>query len=150
MFDEVAAEKRIRWDLKTNFFLGVCREHAEKTSMEFINENDMEEVFRCLNEGEIHYAGEVRTVRIFSQSQANEAIFRLPLALLAFCAMIFAYTLRVQCLRLAIVKRNPEKNIQDSFKPSSMEFQDQNMATHSVLLPLRPMVKPTEVQHSSC
>lgn len=60
MFDEVAAEKRIRWDLKTNFFLGVCREHAEKTSMEFINEKDMEKVFRCLDEGEIHYAGEVR------------------------------------------------------------------------------------------
>jgi hypothetical protein len=60
MFDEVAAEKRIRWDPKTNFFLGVCREHAEKTSMEFINEKDMEEVFRCLDEGEIHYAGEVR------------------------------------------------------------------------------------------
>lgn len=60
MFDEVAAEKWIRWDPKTNLFLGVCREHAEKTSMEFINEKDMEEVFRCLDEGEIHYAGKVR------------------------------------------------------------------------------------------
>jgi hypothetical protein len=56
----VAAEKWIRWDPKTNFFLGVCREHAEKTSMEFINDKDMEEVFRCLDDGEIHYAGEVR------------------------------------------------------------------------------------------
>ena len=57
MFDEVAAEKWIRWDLKTNFFLGVCREHVEKTSMEFINEKNMEEVFRYLDKGEIHYAG---------------------------------------------------------------------------------------------
>jgi hypothetical protein len=52
MVDEVAAEKRIRWDPKTNFFLGVYREHAEKTSMEFINEEDMEEVFSCLDERE--------------------------------------------------------------------------------------------------
>jgi hypothetical protein len=64
--------------------------------------------------------------------------------------MIFAYTQRVQCLRLAIVKRNLVKNIQISFKPSSMEFQGQNMVTHSVLFPLHPMVKPGEVQHFSC
>jgi hypothetical protein len=59
MFDEIATEKRIRWDPKTNYFLGVCREHAHKTSMEFINEGDMEEVFRNLDDGEIHHAGEV-------------------------------------------------------------------------------------------
>jgi hypothetical protein len=40
----------------------VFRENAEKMSMEFINEKDMEEVFRCLDEGEIHYAGKVRMV----------------------------------------------------------------------------------------
>lgn len=60
MFDEIATEKRIRWDPKTNYFLGVCREHAHKTSMEFINEGDMEEVFRKLDSDEIHHAGEVR------------------------------------------------------------------------------------------
>ena len=60
MFDEIAAEKRIRWDPKTNFFLGVCRQHASRTSMEFINEGDMEELFRCLDEGVVHYAAEVR------------------------------------------------------------------------------------------
>ena len=60
MFDELAAEKRIRWDPKTNYFLGVCRQHAHKTSMEFINEGDLEELFRCLDDGDIHYAAEVR------------------------------------------------------------------------------------------
>ena len=59
MFDELAMEKRIRWDIKSNYFLGVCREHAHKTSMEFINEGDLEELFRKLDDGEIHYAGEV-------------------------------------------------------------------------------------------
>ena len=60
MFDELAAEKRIRWDPKTNHFLGVCRQHAHKTSMEFINEGDLEELFRHLDNGDIHYAAEVR------------------------------------------------------------------------------------------
>jgi hypothetical protein len=63
MFDEIATEKRIRWDPKTNFFLGVCRQHASKTSMEFVNEGDMEELFRCLDDGIVHYAAEVRQSR---------------------------------------------------------------------------------------
>jgi hypothetical protein len=60
MFDEIATEKRIRWDPKTNHFLGVCRQHASKTSMEFINEGDLEELYQCLDDGVVHYAGEVR------------------------------------------------------------------------------------------
>ena len=64
MFDEVATEKRIRWDPKTNCFLGVCRQHAHRTSMEFINEGDLEELFQRLNsmvdDEKVHYAGEVR------------------------------------------------------------------------------------------
>jgi hypothetical protein len=60
MFDEIAAEKRMRWDPKSNHFLGVCRPHAHKTSMEFINEGDLEELFRRLDDGDIHYAAEVR------------------------------------------------------------------------------------------
>jgi len=59
-FDEVATEKRARWDPKTNFFLGICREHGHRTSLEFNNEGDMQEVFHCLDDGEIHYAAEVR------------------------------------------------------------------------------------------
>lgn len=68
MFDELATEKRIRWDPKSNYFLGVCREHAHKTSMEFINEGDMDELFRKLDDGEIHYAGEVRMFQFASVS----------------------------------------------------------------------------------
>ena len=60
MFDEVAMEKRLRWDLKTNFFIGACREHAHKTSMEFIGPSDMEELFRCIDDGVVHHAAEVR------------------------------------------------------------------------------------------
>jgi hypothetical protein len=63
MFGELATEKRIRWDPKTNHFVGICRQHAHRTSMEFINEGDLEELFRHLNntvdDEKVHYAGEV-------------------------------------------------------------------------------------------
>jgi hypothetical protein len=59
MFDELATEKRVRWDPKTNFFLGICRQHAHKTSTEFVNEGDMEELFKNLDNGVVHYAAEV-------------------------------------------------------------------------------------------
>lgn len=66
IFDELATEKRIRWDPKSNMFLGVCQEHGYQTSLEFINEGDLEELFRRLDsvdENEkVHYAGEVRNV----------------------------------------------------------------------------------------
>jgi hypothetical protein len=66
MFDEIATEKRIRWDPKTNYFLGLCREHAHNTATEFINEDDMEELFQKLDDGQVHHAGEVRKFQFAS------------------------------------------------------------------------------------
>jgi hypothetical protein len=41
MFDELAIEKRPRWDDKSNKFLGVCCEHGHATSLEFTSEDDL-------------------------------------------------------------------------------------------------------------
>ena len=46
--------------LSNTNFLGICWEHTENTSTEFINEDDMEELFQNLDDGKVHYAGEVR------------------------------------------------------------------------------------------
>ena len=61
MFDELATEteKRVRWDPKTNYFLGLCREHAHNIAMEFTNESDLEELFQWLDEEKVHLVGEV-------------------------------------------------------------------------------------------
>ncbi|KAJ7719177.1 hypothetical protein DFH07DRAFT_1009745 [Mycena maculata] len=48
MFDEIATEKRIRWDPTTNHFLGVCRQHAHKVGLEFNGEADLDELFEAL------------------------------------------------------------------------------------------------------
>ncbi|KAF8814769.1 hypothetical protein BYT27DRAFT_7219670 [Phlegmacium glaucopus] len=58
MFDKLATEKRIQWDPKRNYFLGICREHAHRVSMEFVNADDMDELFKSLDEDKVHYAGE--------------------------------------------------------------------------------------------
>ena len=47
-------------DPRTNHFLGVCQAHAHKTSTEFINADDMEELFHNLDNGSVHYVGEVK------------------------------------------------------------------------------------------
>jgi hypothetical protein len=91
MFDELATEKRICWDPKTNYFLGVCRQHAHRTSMEFINEGDLEELFRHLestSESErVHYTGEVRTFWFWLHLE------------ICFCAEADLFIGHGQCLR---------------------------------------------------
>ena len=60
MFDELAIEKRPRWDDKSNKVLGICREHGRGTSLEFTTEEDLETMWDELGCGKIHLAHEVR------------------------------------------------------------------------------------------
>ncbi|PBK98158.1 hypothetical protein ARMGADRAFT_1043993 [Armillaria gallica] len=57
-FDEIAIEKRLRWDRKMNYFLGVCQEHGSSTSLEFNNLEDLDELLRAIDQKEVHYASE--------------------------------------------------------------------------------------------
>jgi hypothetical protein len=61
MLDDIALEKRLRWDDRTNHFLGLCREHASKTSIVFESEHDLDDAMECLKDGSVHYATEVHT-----------------------------------------------------------------------------------------
>ncbi|KAJ2922530.1 hypothetical protein H1R20_g14566, partial [Candolleomyces eurysporus] len=58
MFDEIAIEKRVRWDSNTNQFFGLCREHSKHTSLVFANEGDVEELFKRVDEDKVHLAAE--------------------------------------------------------------------------------------------
>lgn len=59
MWDEIATEKRLRWDDRTNKLLGVGRETASKTTVEFNSEQDLDAVLHDLECGEIRLASEV-------------------------------------------------------------------------------------------
>lgn len=63
MFDEIATEKRLRWDPRLDRVVGVCREHAHKAPLELRSGEDVKEVYQSLDEGRIHYAGEVSSRR---------------------------------------------------------------------------------------
>jgi hypothetical protein len=65
MFDELAIEKRPRWDDKSNKFLGVCCEHGHATSLEFMSEDDLVILWEELESGKIHLSHEVRCVFVF-------------------------------------------------------------------------------------
>jgi hypothetical protein len=60
MFDEISIETRLRWDDKSNKFLGVCHEHGRDTSLEFTSEEDLQALWEELQRGKIHLSHEVR------------------------------------------------------------------------------------------
>lgn len=59
MFDKILVEKHPHWDDKTNKILGLCYEHGQNTSLEFISEEDLQTIWDELQGGEIHLAHEV-------------------------------------------------------------------------------------------
>ncbi len=59
MFDELAIEKRLRWDHSTNMIMGPCQEHSYSVDLEFKTSEVMDEVFKAIDDGEVHYASEV-------------------------------------------------------------------------------------------
>ncbi|PBK59574.1 hypothetical protein ARMSODRAFT_777510 [Armillaria solidipes] len=74
MFDEIATEKRLRYDDKTNCFLGVCREHGHCRSLEFNSMDDLEQVYKAIDEGQVHYASEA-TVGALGVLDANTRLY---------------------------------------------------------------------------
>ncbi|KAJ7796470.1 hypothetical protein B0H14DRAFT_3158054 [Mycena olivaceomarginata] len=68
MLDEIAVEKRARWDNKTNMILGACREHSEKAGLQFCHLDDATTFFQQLNTNQLHLASEpsVATPRMYN------------------------------------------------------------------------------------
>ncbi|THU77743.1 hypothetical protein K435DRAFT_770008 [Dendrothele bispora CBS 962.96] len=64
MFDEIAVERRIRYDNQSNHFLGVCREHGKRTALEFNTMDDLEELYHSIDSGEVHQAHEATIAAI--------------------------------------------------------------------------------------
>ncbi|KAJ7434946.1 hypothetical protein FB451DRAFT_1465917 [Mycena latifolia] len=85
MYDEIATEKRVRWDPKTNNFLGVCREHANKVSLQFNGEQDLEELFRAKEEGKVHFAGEATVAAIGMLSDETRLYAARPVLISGDC-----------------------------------------------------------------
>ena len=58
--DEIAVEKRLRWNPRNNMIVGVCREHSDECSLEFRTMAEANYLRDKLADGSIHLASEVR------------------------------------------------------------------------------------------
>ncbi|KAJ7191999.1 hypothetical protein GGX14DRAFT_578448 [Mycena pura] len=63
MYDEAATEKRVRYDVHSNRFVGPCRPHAQgRINLEFNSERDVEDLFAAVDDPDparcVHIASE--------------------------------------------------------------------------------------------
>lgn len=85
MFDEVALERRLRWQRLNNMILGVCQEHGSQVSLEFKTAGDVHALIDALARKEIHFSSEVSTsIMQMSCICVMNTIIRQPWAPLAF------------------------------------------------------------------
>ncbi|KAJ7696885.1 hypothetical protein B0H16DRAFT_1903738 [Mycena metata] len=94
MFDEIATEKRIRWDPRTNHFLGVCRQHAHHVGLEFNGERDLDELLDALKkkatadgklDSLVHNAGEVTVAAVGIMSADTRLYSARPILISGDC-----------------------------------------------------------------
>ncbi|KAF6752442.1 hypothetical protein DFP72DRAFT_1047213 [Ephemerocybe angulata] len=64
MFDEIACEKRIRWNQRTDEIIGLCRAHGDKVSLTFGTVDDIDEAFKAVDTGEVHCAADATVAAV--------------------------------------------------------------------------------------
>lgn len=62
MLDEIAVEKWLHWDDKTNMFVRICQEHGHGIPLEFCSEADLNLLCDLLDKGMVHLASEVSSL----------------------------------------------------------------------------------------
>ncbi|EJD41275.1 hypothetical protein AURDEDRAFT_68934, partial [Auricularia subglabra TFB-10046 SS5] len=64
MLDEIAIEKRLRWDPATNMILGACREHGSACELEFCSGDEATALFRAIEGKRVHLASEATVMAV--------------------------------------------------------------------------------------
>ncbi|KAF7330749.1 hypothetical protein MVEN_02413600 [Mycena venus] len=113
MKDEVATEKRGRYDDRTNKVVGVCREHGYLVPLEVETENDLKILCDGLKEEKAHLAGEA-TVAALGTLTANPRLYAArPILFSADCKVESGAEHAVNVLRplmTAINNKSKRKN----------------------------------------
>ncbi|KAJ7716434.1 hypothetical protein B0H16DRAFT_1898367 [Mycena metata] len=85
MLDEIAVERRARWDDKTNMILGACREHSANVPLEFGDMADAELFFKELQAGNVHLATEATVVAFGALSRDPHIYNPRPICISGTC-----------------------------------------------------------------
>ncbi|KAH9160972.1 hypothetical protein EDB89DRAFT_1862008 [Lactarius sanguifluus] len=64
MLDELAIEKRVRWDDAHNKFQGTCREHNHQIPLDFTSERELDILCGAIESDEVHLASEAMVAAI--------------------------------------------------------------------------------------
>ncbi|KAJ7501335.1 hypothetical protein B0H11DRAFT_2373455 [Mycena galericulata] len=77
MLDEIAVERRARWDDKSNMILGACREHSANIPLEFGTMDDAQHFFDAIDKKEVHLATEATCCSVWRlvERPTNHAAF---------------------------------------------------------------------------
>ncbi|KAJ7454367.1 hypothetical protein B0H11DRAFT_2325227 [Mycena galericulata] len=85
MLDEIAVERRARWDDKTNMILGACREHCANVPLEFGTMDDATQFFEAMDRGEVHLATEATVVAFGALSKDPQIYNPRPICISGTC-----------------------------------------------------------------
>ncbi|KAH9960237.1 hypothetical protein BGW80DRAFT_1136508, partial [Lactifluus volemus] len=85
MLDELATEKRIRWDDSTNKFLGTCREHNHSIPLDFTSERELDMLCDAIAHDQVHLASEATVAAIGALSPKPREYAALPILLSGTC-----------------------------------------------------------------
>ncbi|KZS88961.1 hypothetical protein SISNIDRAFT_417371 [Sistotremastrum niveocremeum HHB9708] len=84
-FDEIAVEKRIRYDSSTNRIIGVAREHASETPREFTSIDDAHQLFDNFADGRAVMANEATVVCLGAMSGDTRVYAGRPIGISGTC-----------------------------------------------------------------
>ncbi|KAH9975229.1 hypothetical protein BGW80DRAFT_1250853 [Lactifluus volemus] len=85
MLDELATEKRVRWDDSTNKFLGTCCEHNHNIPLDFTSERKLDILCDAIVHDQVHLASEATVTAIGALSPKPREYATLPILLSGTC-----------------------------------------------------------------
>jgi hypothetical protein len=146
MLDELAIEKRARWDDLHNKFQGTCREHNQRIPLDFTSERELDLLCEAIENDEVHLATEVRV--LCSTRPTSDSLILLDSQRQRWPLLVFSRPSLVSmlCDRFASpgpARRKPASNMPGSSKRSSRHVTEDRNETmrHTVLCASRLTVK---------
>lgn len=85
MLDELAIERRVRWDDLTNKFLGLCREHSHEIPLEFTSERELDILCDAISNNKVHLASEATVAGLGALSKIPREYSVRPIMFLGTC-----------------------------------------------------------------
>ena len=113
MLDELAVERRIRWDDSSNKFLGTCREHNHQISLNFTSEKELDILCDAIDNNDIHLASEATVAGIGVLSEIPREYAVRPIMFSGTCKRETGqhHARMIQTVLAATMKANVRKNM---------------------------------------